>query len=370
MPRRVKGEGSVYQRESDGRWIGVVDLGWVGGKRVRKTVSAATLQELRPKFRRLKTQVEAGVLTDDSTVAQWLTHWLEEIAPGRVRPRTLQGYQGYVRTWLIPHLGKHRLDRLKPEHVRALHRAMEDAGKSPATRRQAHAILQRALKVAEREGKVSRNVATLVDAPETGKAHYDYLTAIESARVLQAATDADRARLVVALLMGLRQGEALALRWEDADLDVGVAHVHRSLARIAGRGLVEGPVKSSASVRFVPMVPAVVEIMEEWRLVTGGQGLVFGGDSPVNPRRDWQCWKDALSRAGVKDVPLHGARASCASLLREIGYSERVIADILGHAQVSTTQAHYIRSDDRQRREAMESAAAALLGSGPPAIGA
>ena len=41
--RRVRGEGSVSQRSSDGLWVGTVDLGWAGGKRVRKSVSAKTL---------------------------------------------------------------------------------------------------------------------------------------------------------------------------------------------------------------------------------------------------------------------------------------------------------------------------------------
>src|SRR3546814_15791220 len=75
--------GSVYQRESDGRWVGVVDLGWVGGKRVRRTVTAPTLRELRPKFKALKGRVEQGIITDESTVAEWLKHRSEERRVGK-----------------------------------------------------------------------------------------------------------------------------------------------------------------------------------------------------------------------------------------------------------------------------------------------
>ena len=70
--RRTKGEGSIYQRESDGRWVGVVDLGFVGGKRLRPQVTAKTLRELRPKFKALKEQIEKGILTDEMTVADWM----------------------------------------------------------------------------------------------------------------------------------------------------------------------------------------------------------------------------------------------------------------------------------------------------------
>lgn len=362
MARRVKGEGSIYQRESDGRWVGVVDLGWVGGKRVRKTVTGHTLKEVRPKFKELKDQIERGVLSDEATVEQWLEHWLTEIAPTRTRPRTLQGYRSYVDTWLIPAVGKKKLTALKPDHIRAMHKTMEQAGKSDATRRQAHMILRRALVVAERDGRIASNPAAKVDPPPVGKGSHDSLTPTECAMVLREATDlAVRARLMVALLMALRQGEALGLQWEDVDLDHGVAHVHQAITRVLGQGARLGPVKSDASDRYVPIIPPVVEVLREYRTAVGGVGFVFGGDRPVDSRRDWQVWKDALKAAGVKDVPLHGARASAASLLDELGVSDRVIADILGHAQVSTSQKHYIRAHDERLREALTLAGRRLL---------
>lgn len=367
--RRVRGEGSIYQRESDGRWVGVMDLGWVGGKRVRRTVTARTLKELRPKFRRLKEQVEKGVLGEDATVAEWLDYWMAEVAPRTVRPRTLQGYAGYVETWLKPHLGRRKLTGLKPDHIRALHKVMEQAGKSDATRRQAHMILQRALKVAMMDQRILSNPAERMERPPVGKGKHASHSTVEAKAVIQRALEDGNVgltvRLMLAYLAAMRQGEVLALRWDDVDLEDAVAHVHHSLARLKGQGLVVGEVKSSASDRFVPLVEPLVVALDAWRAQTGGRGFVFGEEEPVNPRADWQVWKDALRAAGVTDVPLHGARATCASLLSELGCSERLIADILGHAQVSTTQKHYIRTDDRQRREALDRASRALLGGTP-----
>ena len=357
--RRHKGEGSIYQRASDGRWVGVVDLGWVGGKRVRKTVTASTLRELRPKLKAMRQQIERGTITDESTVAHWLTYWLDEIASKKVRDRTIVGYRGYVNQWLIPNLGKVRLRDLKPDHVRALHRAMADAGKSDATQRQAHMILRRALVVAEREGKILRNPCAMVDAPKVGTAHHAALD-LEQARILLRWTDRQdartRARMGAALLMGLRQGEALGLHWSDVDLGECEVHVHRSLARVKGAGLRTGPVKSTSSDRYVPLVGSMAKALGEWRADSGGRGLVFGGDTPTDPRADWQWWKDALAAAGVPSVPLHGARATCASILDALGYSPRLVADILGHATVLTTQKHYARSYGDQRRAALEAA--------------
>jgi integrase len=363
--RRGRGDGSVFQRAQDGLWVGQIDLGWVGGKRKRKTVTAKTRKDVLAKMRAARREVESGVVTGEATVEQWLRKWLDDIAPQKVRERTLQGYRGYVDHWLIPELGRVRLDKLQPDHVRMLHQRMAEAGLADATRRQAHMILRRALVVAEREGKILRNPAALVDPPPVGKGHHGYHDAEETRAVIRAALATGdlqhTARIMLAYCAGLRQGEALGLDWRDVDLDVGVVFVHQALARIKGKGLQLGPVKSDASRRFVPLIAPLVETLRALRAQTGGVGLVFGGAGPTDPRRDWQEWKDALKAAGVKDIPLHGARASCASLLRDMGFSERVIADILGHAQVSTTQAHYIRSNDVQRRDALEQAGRRLL---------
>lgn len=361
--RRHKGEGSIYQRASDGRWVGVVDLGWVGGKRVRKTVTAPTLRELRPKLKTMKGQIERGIITDESTVAQWMREWLENIASKKVRDRTLVGYRGYVEQWIVPTLGKVRLRDLRPDHVRAMHRAMADAGRSDATQRQAHMILQRAMKVAEQEGKILRNPCSGVDAPRVGTVHHAALD-MEQARALLRWTDQQdartRARMGAALLMGLRQGEALGLRWDDVDLAAGEVYVHQSLARVAGVGLRIGPVKSTASDRYVPMDDPTRLAFLDWHAESGGVGLVFGGESMADPRADWQWWKDALRGAGVPDVPLHGARATCASILDALGFSPRLVADILGHGSVMVTQKHYARSYSDQRRAAVSAAAREL----------
>jgi len=58
--RRGSGEGGVYQRASDGRWVGVVDLGWIDGKRRRRTVYGATRAEAVAKLDQLRAERRAG----------------------------------------------------------------------------------------------------------------------------------------------------------------------------------------------------------------------------------------------------------------------------------------------------------------------
>jgi integrase len=99
---------------------------------------------------------------------------------------------------------------------------------------QAHRVLSRALKVAMQRGRVARNVATLVDAPATGRVEIDPLTAEEARRVLSVAPDVrNGARWSVALALGLRQGEALGLTWNSVDLETGTLTVSQALQRQA-----------------------------------------------------------------------------------------------------------------------------------------
>lgn len=351
MQRRIRGEGGFYQR-ADGVWIGVVDLGIHGGKRKRKTVSAKTKKLAQKKFVALKREIEkGGGLTSNITVEDWLNHWIENIASERVRERTLQGYRVYLKTWLIPYLGSKRLDKLNEDHIRALYREMKMQGKSDGTQRLAHAILRRALVVAEREKRITRNPAAMIDPPKVTVNHHLPLSLDQTKQIL-ANLDKDplAARWVAALLLGLRQGEALGLKWEDIDLKSKRIKIRRELIRLTGKGLVETPPKSAASIRTIPMG----DLMEYALTKTEHRGdYVFYG-VPMNPRRDWQNWKELLVSSGVcpadmgfGDMPeLAAARTTMATLRRNAGSDATVIRDILGHSQVQVTQESYQRTDE------------------------
>lgn len=373
--RRRPGEGSVYQRASDGRWVATLELERPGGGRRRRTVTASTHKEVMAKLRTLKREAEHGVLPDKTTVEQWLNHWLDNIAAHKLKASTLDGYRRYIDRELIPVLGKVQLARLTGDHVRSLHQTMRNRGASTTTTRQAHSILQASLSRAVKDQRVMRNVALLADTPPADTNPHPILTADQSRRVLTGAADErELCRLVCALILGLRQGEALGLTWDDVLLsgEIGTLTIRQTVARIRGQGLVVGTPKTKSSRRQVPLIPHATAAFAAWREVSGGHGFVFHGhagpDAPESPERDHRAWKAALARAGVPPIPLHGARGSAATLLQQLGVPERVIADIVGHKHVRVLQEHYLRSDEAQRRAALESLGAALqLTSGTPA---
>ena len=90
---------------------------------------------------------------------------MENIAAPFVRENTISGYRVAVNVHLVPGLGKHRLDRLEPEHLEKLYVRMMKSGSAPATAHQAHRTIRTALNEAVRRGHLARNPAMLAKAP-------------------------------------------------------------------------------------------------------------------------------------------------------------------------------------------------------------
>lgn len=348
--RRGKGEGSITKR-ADGRFVASVDFGYMNGKRVRPQKTCKTKTEAIAAIRKMQASQDRGIIPDAVTLEAWLAYWLD--SNRELRPRTRKTYQGFIDGWLIPLAGDVQIRKLAPEHVRAIHRKMRAEGKSAATIRHVHVILRSALAMAVEEERVHRNVAAIVKAPTAdADSHHAVLSAADARRILDAASGVEYVRIMVAML-GLRQGEALGLRWRDVierDDGMMLLNVAGQIQWIDGKR-VRTPTKSKASVRQVA-VP-FPERLRGLRDMVGGEpdAYVFG---EISPFTDARRWKALLERAGVEHVPLHGARGTGATLLLEMGVPLRYISDILGHANIKVTANAYTRSDEDRRAAAME----------------
>lgn len=251
-----------------------------------------------------------------------------------------------------------------------------------------HRIISRALKIAVRRGKIARNVATLVDPPSIEQTEQDQLTRTEAREVLaEAAGRRNAARWSVALACGLRQGEALGLRWEYVDLATGDIKVWWQLQRNTwkhgctdqhacgqrlhrstcppkctkhasrcpdryGGGLVFRRPKGKSR-RQITMPAHLVEAIRTHREVQDAERAHAGSEwqnldlvfaqvdgSAIDPRRDWEEWKDVLRSAGVREVRVHDVRHTAGTLLVAQGVHIRAVQEILGHSDVRTTEGY------------------------------
>jgi integrase len=376
--KRASGESSIY-RDEDGRWHGFVSMGKKeNGRRDRRHVSGAKRADVVAKVRAIEAKRDAGMIDAAGrapTVGEWLDHWLDNIAARKVRARTLESYRSTVRLHLRPGIGHHRLDRLQPEHLERLYGALSDKGLSPASILRAHRVLSRALRVASQRAKVARNVATLVDPPTVKRPETALPLSAQEAREVMAAAQTHRnaARWTVALAVGLRQSEALALRWSDVDLDNGTLSVRRGLHRISGQGLVYEEPKADRSRRNLALPAQLVDALKaqraaqlEERIAAGplweDHDLVFAQPNgrPIERKSDWRAWKALLRQAGVREVRLHDGRHTAATLLLSEGVHPRVVMEVLGHAQMRTTTDTYSHVMPALGRDAADRMGSAL----------
>jgi len=419
--RRDAGSGALYQ-DARGFWTATVELPpATDGKRRRKVIRAKDKGVAQAKLRELRRELDrAGDLaTSSPTVETWMRTWLDRIARPRLKPNTLTTYRGQVDRYIIPAIGRIRLDKLTPAHVRRVHDLASD-GRSSTTALQAHRILAKALKDAEREGRVTRNVAALVDAPRKAASTRGALTVGEARALLLSVSDDAHAaaRWSVALLAGLRQGEALGLTRTMVDLErvaIGpdgqpvpapVITVSWQLQRLRWEhGCGPGPKtkanpwpcgrrragscpqrhvdippdqevrqvygglwltrpKSRAGWREVPVAPHLRAVLERYfeQMPPGDEGLIFHRPDghPIDPSDDAEAWDRALKAAGLPDVPLHSARHTTATLLHALGVSERVRVTVLGHSSATVT-AGYTHVTDAEAAEGMGRLGALVL---------
>ncbi len=246
--------------------MGTLDLGVQGGRRTRKSIYGKTQGEVRDKLRSLQRVVEAGAVPAPANliVGGFLDIWLREFLPGTVSPRTEDIYRNIVKMYLVPTVGSIKLAKLTPAHVSRMLTNLEGRGYAPETRRKARAILRRALRRAEQEGIVTRNVAAIADGPRVPRRKGRTLTP-DQAKTFLNAVKGDRleAAYIVALALGLRRGELLGISWGDLELDgpMPLVRIRRQLLRHQGQGVPLSELKTAGSKRTLYLSRPVVEAL-------------------------------------------------------------------------------------------------------------
>ncbi len=370
MGKRANGEGSVYQRASDQRWVGTVTL--ANGK--RQSVYGGSQRAARQRMRQMQREIDEGrPLTAHRgvTVGTFLSSWLQDTLPprvqsGRMTASTLDSYDDQIRRHVIPVLGHVPLKDLTPAMVRswlALKQTeITPRGRALSARSVAylHAIVRSALGDAVRDELVARNVATLVQPPRVRRSTVKPLTVNEAQAVLTvAATDRLHVLWLLMISLGLRRGEALALRWSDLDLGNGSVRVSRSLQRLRGAvdettgrrqgALFEVAPKTEDSVAVLAMPATLTRALRQHRLTQDIEaaaahawldpGLVFTTSvgTALEPRNINRAWASLCERAGIRKVRLHDLRHSAASFLLLQGVDMKVVQATLRHSRLATT---------------------------------
>jgi integrase len=354
------------KRDSRGYFNVTITIGRdATGKRIRKRLRSKTLAGLRTKQEAALAEKSQGKLTAGvkPMLKEFWPEWLEQVVKVENRPRTYERYECDVRNHLTPRIGRTRTDKLEHRTVQMWVNDLSASGLAPRSVRNAFICLRHSWKTVMLWKLATHNPCEGVVLPKTADPAIPVLS-VEQARRLLVELRGHRLEALfwAALLLGMRQGELLALRWADIDFDAGMIQVQGSvqrqrLHRDAPKGqrseMVFVPTKTKKGVRPLPLLHPLDAVLlahkarqDEERNQQGWQendlvfpseiGTPLGASNLVN-----RVFKPALVAARLPDMPFHGLRHTTVSLLIASGVDPVTASAIAGHASASFTAAVY-----------------------------
>ncbi len=358
MPRRGKGEGSIFQRK-DGRWAAFVTIGYgPDGKQRKRWVYGRTRREVAEALARLLPRAGYGLIQPTRLrLGEWLERWADERARSKgLRPSTVQNYRNYQQ--LLKPLAATPLTRLSPLAIRA--RFAELAELSPSTRRHLYQFLRAALRDAVRVGLLEANPMDAVDPPTGGTVRPPRAWNREQVSAFLAAAQGHRLypMFYVMLTTGLRIGEAMALRWQDWQGEkLWIRHTLTKQRTL-------GPTKTLGSSAPIYLDLATQTILSEHRTRQAEEratakrwldhDLIFPSEvgTPLSYRNVMRTFQTLIEQAKVPRIGLHGLRHTYTSMALQAGLSPKQVADRLRHKDPALTLRIYQHLQEEDRRQA------------------
>jgi integrase len=353
--RRARGDGAVFHDAARGVWVAAIELPRDPdtGRRTRRKASAPTKTAALKRLKQMQADLgKAGtVARGDLTVGAVLADYLDHPPASWRSPVTVQVYRDLTAR-ITADLGRARLATLPVSRVEQFLAGLKADGYSTSTITRSRGLLRAAIRRAQRDGAVGRNVADLADAPEGERRAARWFTMDDVRALLEAAREDPwwYAYCHVAIMCGLRPGELLGLSWEDVDLKNGAVRVRHSLK--AG-GLAD--LKTTQSRRTLALPAAVTAALrahkrdQAARRIRLGEawhehGFVLPGADgrPCSRSRAEHAFSTLCERAGLgTGWTRYACRHTFASVLSHGGTDIEQIADAMGHSNSNVTRVVY-----------------------------
>ena len=386
--RRGYGEDAIYFAAAKNRYVGAISLGYgPDGKRIRRKVFGKTKQEVRDRLKALHQEMNSGVRSSSSyTVRQTVEDWLREGLDGTSeRTRTL--YEGLLDP-VLEMIGARPLRELSAGDVR-LALAQLVTRYSTRSLQITRNCLERAIRHAESNDLVGRNVAALVKPPRGRSGRPSKSFTLDQAKALLTAAERTRwhAYVALSLLVGVRTEEARALRWDHvvtwvndsagwhpvttAGFDPARLGEDRYAVYVWRSERHGGDTKTERSRRTLALPRRCVEalrqhqILQERDRLRAGElwqehGLVFASriGTPLTANNVIRAFRIITKKAGLgEDWAPRELRHTFVSVMSANGVPVENIALLVGHDRTATTESvyrHEIRPALTQGAEVMD----------------
>lgn len=362
MPR--KGE-NIYRRK-DGRWEGRIrQEDALPGRRNYVSVYGKTYKEVKSKMEMVKTgQNPSGKGFPDVEEAAGI--WIED-REGYWKPTTCAAYRQALEKYIIPCLGKVKINRLDNKVLENFASALaEKEGNALSVNYQSYvcAIVIRVIahakkKFGYRMAVPENPVVKSKKSPVTPPGEYA-LSVLEDYLVADSGRDVSLG-ILVAFYTGIRIGELCALKWDDIDSAEGVIRIRGNIQRVqAPEGgqtktdvVLQAP-KTADSVRLVPIPPVLYPLLEHNRR-EGDSYVIRGTKHPwADPRTVQYHFYKILKKCGLEHFNFHMLRHAFASRCIAMGFDVKSLSEILGHSDTRMTMNLYVHSSVQHKKQLME----------------
>lgn len=338
---------------ADGKYLIRASKGTGSGRTYDNKVFRGTLKDARTEARKMETALDSGFMPQSRlTFDEYFKLWIKAVTP-KLAPRTVDGYEGYIKRYALKKLGRLRLADIRSHHIQRIYL---DTDKSPSTVRQLHASLNACFSWAVKREYIPTNPCRHVDLPRKQKREIAVMTLKETERFTQVCREMPNGIIFAfALETGMRPEEYLALRWSDLnDRNISVQQIVQFNRK--GGGFYFGEPKTEKSRRMI----SISESLRQWlithrlkqnehRMAMKGTwydlGLIFpdtiGRPLPL-PNLTRRYFAPILEKCGFdKHFRLYSLRHSCATLLMMAGHNAKIVADRLGHSSTAMTMDVY-----------------------------
>ena len=367
--KRANGDGSIRKRK-DGRWEGryVVGQDPVTGKMISRNVLGKTQAQVKEK---LRTAIENSKRLDYTqtgkyTVGQWMDEWFEAYAKVKVRPSSHQTYKGYIENHIKPNIGDIPIEKLTSLQLQKFYRLLLTEGRVPRiesekqprglsakTVRNINQVISSAMDMAVRHKLILTNPTEGCELPKVEHREMKTLPAEQLGAFLREAKESGVYELYyMDLATGLRRGELLGLKWEDVDLQNGIIHVRRQVARVDGE-VKELPLKTKNSYRNISISQNAVAMLTEMEAHRSSD-YVFPSSTggPISPDSVNNMLHRVLKRAGLPSIRFHDLRHTFATLALQNSVDIKTVSGMLGHFSAGFTLDTYAHVTTSAQKEA------------------
>jgi len=357
--RRRNGDGNTYRYKNGWRTV-------ISHKGHTVTAMGRSEQESR---RLAKEKIKALPIYDGSlvpaaaklTTGEYLINWITKKHKTSIAATTYRRYASLINIHIIPALGAIKLQAINKNHINSLMLQMREKGQSARSQQQARAVLSAAFESAMQDDLVASNPVSksrtiTLDCPQIHP-----LSLIEVQTLLAKTKGVQmQARVRIAVLYALRQGEALGLQWKDIDFTKKTIFIWQQIQKIEGAyDFVK--LKSEDSIRTLEIDDETLAALKAHKIQQNTDRLAMGdkwedhdlvftssNGKPIDCKTDYRQWHRALAVAGLPVKRLHDARHTAATLLFDQGVDIEVIRRFMGHSSVLLTSKTYVHHSARQ----------------------